>query len=197
MTEERTRFTSNELIMVTGITLREMQYWSEQGILQPDLPGTGSKRWFDREDMVRAMAAKRMRARHFATRAIRDLLRRAGRAVLEALAGEPLIMLVTFKGEYLHNGYQSARPVGAPRRAEVMPRDQVIDWMKKETAGCFAIALDELAAHVHQGTAWLSSPAGRRAVRKRPGEKCPTGPAFRPLSSAPGSLRHRASGNHG
>lgn len=185
--EARTRFSSIELRLITGTTLRQLQYWSGDGILSPLMKGYHQKRWFDREDMVRAMVARQMRDRHFATRTIRNLLRQAGPAILEALAGEPWILLVTF----YRNGDRR-------RSAEAVKRDQVIAWMKKADAtGCFAIALDELATHVHQGIAWLRSAEGRRAARRRSGGRDSAGPVFRSPAKAPGNPDSRASDSRG
>lgn len=52
--ESKKVFTSKEAAQLTGCTLRQLQYWREQGVVVPDIdaPGTGRSVYYSRRDLV-------------------------------------------------------------------------------------------------------------------------------------------------
>lgn len=69
----RDRFTSREVVALTGITLRQLQWWDERGIVTP--ARSGHKRLYSLEDLSEVAVICELRGRGFSLQRVRKVVR--------------------------------------------------------------------------------------------------------------------------
>ena len=86
-------FTSNEVIALTGISARQLQWWDERGIVVPSREG--HKRIYTRDDLAEVAILCDLRQRGFSLQKIRTVIR-----FLQKEMGKRLVETVTAASEY-------------------------------------------------------------------------------------------------
>jgi len=86
-------FTSNEVIALTGISARQLQWWDEGGIVVP--AREGHKRIYSRDDLAEVAILCDLRQRGFSLQKIRTVIR-----FLQKELGKRLVETVTAASEY-------------------------------------------------------------------------------------------------
>jgi DNA-binding transcriptional MerR regulator len=86
-------FTSNEVIALTGITARQLQWWDERGIVVPSREG--HKRIYSLDDLAEVAVICDLRRRGFSLQKIRAVMR-----FLQKELGKRLVETVTAASEY-------------------------------------------------------------------------------------------------
>jgi DNA-binding transcriptional MerR regulator len=86
-------FTSNEVIALTSISLRQLQWWDERGIVVPSREG--HKRIYSLDDLAEVAVICDLRQRGFSLQKIRRVIR-----FLQKELGKRLVETVTAAAEY-------------------------------------------------------------------------------------------------
>jgi DNA-binding transcriptional MerR regulator len=86
-------FTSHEIIQLTGISARQLQWWDERGIVVP--ARDGHRRVFSLDDLAEVAVICELRARGFSLQKIRKVLR-----FLQKELGKRLVETITAASEY-------------------------------------------------------------------------------------------------
>jgi DNA-binding transcriptional MerR regulator len=93
----QTQFTSNEVIALTGITARQLQWWDERGIVVP--ARQGHRRLYSMSDITEVAVICDLRRRGFplqrVRKVIRFLQREFGRSLAETVSGASEYHLLT------------------------------------------------------------------------------------------------------
>jgi DNA-binding transcriptional MerR regulator len=91
-TMQRT-FTSREVVALTSISARQLQWWDEQGIVVP--ARAGHKRVYSRDDLAEVAILCELRERGFSLQKIRSVIR-----FLQKELGKRLVETVSAASEY-------------------------------------------------------------------------------------------------
>jgi len=86
-------FTSREVVALTGISPRQLQWWDEQGIVVP--AREGHRRMYSRDDLAEVAVLCELRRRGFSLQKIRRVLRFVHKEL-----GKRLVETVTAASEY-------------------------------------------------------------------------------------------------
>jgi DNA-binding transcriptional MerR regulator len=78
------RFTSREIVALTGITLRQLQWWDERGIVEPSREG--HRRLYSGEDLAEVAVICELRRRGFSLQRVRKVMRFLQREFSKRLA---------------------------------------------------------------------------------------------------------------
>ena len=89
----QTTFTSNEVVAITGISLRQLQWWDERRIVVP--AREGHKRIYSLDDLAEVAVICELRSRGFSLQKIRRVLR-----FLQKELGKRLVETVMAASEY-------------------------------------------------------------------------------------------------
>ena len=86
-------FTSQEVVALTGITARQLQWWDERGIVSP--AREGHRRLYTFEDVAEVAVICQLRRRGFSLQRVRKVIR-----FLQKELGKRLVETVTAGAEY-------------------------------------------------------------------------------------------------
>jgi DNA-binding transcriptional MerR regulator len=67
------QFTSNEVMVLTGITARQLQWWDERGIVAPERQG--HRRIYSWDELVTVAVICQLRRRNFSLQRVRKVIR--------------------------------------------------------------------------------------------------------------------------
>ena len=142
----RQRFTSNDVVALTGITPRQLQWWDERGIVVPTREGR--RRVYSMEELSEVAVICELRRRGFplqrVRRVIRFLQKEFGKTLAETVSGSSDYHLLTDgKTIYLETSAQ-----------------QILDILKNARQPMLAICLSDTVRQVR---------AEIRSARKRNG----------------------------
>jgi DNA-binding transcriptional MerR regulator len=103
------RFTSAQVIDLTGITARQLQWWDEQGIVVPQR--VGRRRLYTPEDITEVAVICALRRKGFPLQRVRRIMKflqkELGRRLAEAVSnGSDYHLLTDGKRVYLKNSQQ-------------------------------------------------------------------------------------------
>ncbi len=87
------QFTSNEVLALTGITARQLQWWDERGIVVPERQG--HRRIYGWEDLVTVAVICQLRRRGFSLQRVRKVIR-----FLQQEFGPSIAVTVNAASEY-------------------------------------------------------------------------------------------------
>ena len=139
------QFTSNEVIRLTGITARQLQWWDERKIVVPQR--SGRNRVYSLDDLAEVAVICELRSKGFSLQRVRQVMR-----YLQRELGKRLIETVTSGSEYhlLTDG----------KRIYLENSDrQIVDLLKNSRqpllAICLTDAVEEVQAEVHKWRALL------------------------------------------
>jgi len=150
------RFTSNEVVGLTGITPRQLQWWDERGIVSPER--AGHRRLYSLDDVAEVAVIVELRDKGFSLQRVRKVMRflqrELGKRLVETVSGESDYHLLTDgKTIYLEH---SAK--------------EIVDLLKNARQPMLAIGLSDAVKQVHaeiRGLKKASASAEAREERSR------------------------------
>lgn len=127
-------YTSKQVMALTGISARQLQWWDERGIVVP--ARHGHRRLYSVEDLAEVAVITELRRRGFSLQRVRKVLRflqrELGRRLFETVGGGSECHLLTDgRRIYLENS-----------------AEQVIDILKNSRQPMFAICLSDTVRQV-------------------------------------------------
>jgi DNA-binding transcriptional MerR regulator len=155
-------FTSSEVIELTGITARQLQWWDERGIVTP--AHQGHRRIYNWDELVTVSVICQLRRRGFSLQRMRRVI-----GFLQKEFGTSLAATVSGSGEYhlLTDGTHLYLRTSAR---------EVVDLLKNARQPMFEICLSDEARRVREeiqirkkaaaadsGTQWVRKERKRRA----------------------------------
>jgi DNA-binding transcriptional MerR regulator len=152
----KTEFTSREVVQLTGITARQLQWWDERGIVVP--ARQGRRRLYSMEDLSEVAVICQLRDRGFSLQRVRKVVRflqhEFGKRLAETVSGASDYHLLTDgRSLYLETSAQ-----------------QIVDILKNSRQPMLAICLSDTVRQVRasiQGGKKRSKPAGRFGGRRK------------------------------
>jgi len=129
------RLTSNEVAALTGISLRQLQWWDERGLVVP--ARAGHRRLYSLDDLAEVAVIAELRRKGFSLQRMRKVVRflrqELGRRLVETVGGSSDYHLLTDgRRIYVENSAQ-----------------QVIDILKNARQPMFAVCLSDAVRRVH------------------------------------------------
>lgn len=153
------RFTTNEIISLTGITARQLQWWDERGLVTPDRQG--HRRIYNWDQLVTAAVISQLRRRGFSLQRMRKVI-----AFLEREFGTSLAATVRAASEYhlLTDGTNLYLRTSAR---------QVVDLLKNSQQPMFDICLSDevrrVRAEIARGEILSHKPSTDKTELQRTG----------------------------
>jgi DNA-binding transcriptional MerR regulator len=147
------RLSSNEVISLTGITARQLQWWDERGLVVP--ARAGRRRLYSFDDLAELAVICELRRRGFSLQRVRKVMR-----FLQREMGKRLVETVTGASDYhlLTDGDHIYLETSA---------QQVIDILKNSRQPMLAICLSDTVRQVRavlRGGRGEARPWQRRAA---------------------------------
>jgi DNA-binding transcriptional MerR regulator len=129
------QFTSNEVIALTGITARQLQWWDERGLVVP--ARQGRNRLYSSDDLAEIAVLSELRRKGFSLQRVRKIMR-----FLQRELGKRLIETVTSGSEYhlLTDGKQIYLEDSA---------NEIIDILKNSRQPIMSICISDAVREVH------------------------------------------------
>ncbi len=145
------QFTSAEVVKLTGITPRQLQWWDERGIVVPQREGR--RRLYSRDDIAEVAVICALRRKGFPLQRVRRIMRfvqkELGRRLADAVSsGSDYHLLTDGKRIYLENSER-----------------QVIDILKNSRQPLLGICLSDAVREVRAET-FNRRPAQGQALRR-------------------------------
>jgi len=133
-TKVQVSFTSRDVIQLTGITPRQLQWWDERGIVVP--ARAGHRRLYSMEDLAEVAVICELRRKGFSLQRVRKVMRflqrEFSKRLAETVSGTSEYHLLT-DGKTLY--------------LETSPR-QIVDILKNARQPMFAICLSDTVRQV-------------------------------------------------
>ncbi len=139
------RFTSKEVGALTGISLRQLQWWDERGLVVP--AREGHRRLYSLDDLAEVAVIAELRQKGFSLQRMRKVVR-----FLRQEMGKRLVEIVSGGSDY--HLLTDGRRIYVENSAQ-----QVIDVLKNARQPMFAICLSDAVRGVHPEL------RGRKSVR--------------------------------
>lgn len=148
------RFTSREVVELTGITPRQLQWWDERSVVVP--AREGHRRLFSMEDLAEVAVICELRRKGFSLQRVRKVMR-----FLQREFGKRLAQTVTGTSEY------HLLTDGKTLYLETSPR-QIVDILKNARQPMLAICLSDAVKQVRAEIRGKKSSARTtsRSIRK-------------------------------
>jgi DNA-binding transcriptional MerR regulator len=129
------QFTSEQVVALTGITPRQLQWWDERGIVVP--AREGRNRLYSMDDLAEIAVVCQLRKKGFSLQRVRKIMRylqrELGKRLVETVtAGSDYHLLTDGKRIYLENS-----------------ANQVIDILKNARQPIMAVCLSDAVREVH------------------------------------------------
>jgi len=152
----QTQFTSREVVQLTGISARQLQWWDERGIVVP--ARAGRRRLYSMEDLSEIAVICELRDRGFSLQRMRKVVRflrdEFNQRLAETVSGASDYHLLTDgRSLYLETSAQ-----------------QIVDILKNARQPMLAVCLSDTVRRVRaniQGGKKHSNPAGRSSRTER------------------------------
>jgi len=152
------RFTSREVIALTGITARQLQWWDERGVVKPEREG--HRRLYSMNQLTEMAVICELRRKGFSLQGVRKVMRFLDREFHKNLAeivdwASEMHLLTDGKHLYLET---SAR--------------QIVDILKNSAQPILGVCLSDTVRQVRAGvlgakaSTSVTSPDYRKRVRK-------------------------------
>jgi DNA-binding transcriptional MerR regulator len=151
--EMKRQFTSNEVIALTGITARQLQWWDERGLVKP--ARQGHRRIYNWDQLVTAAVICQLRRRGFSLQRMRKVIAFLGREF-----GTTLAATVRAASEYhlLTDGTRLYLRTSAR---------QVVDLLKNSSQPMFDICLSDEVRRVRGEIARAGMVGAEHLSRKK------------------------------
>jgi DNA-binding transcriptional MerR regulator len=131
------RFTSREVIALTGITARQLQWWDERGVVQPEREG--HRRLYSIQHLTEVAVICELRRKGFSLQGVRKVMR-----FLEREFGKNLSEIVDSASE-LH-----LLTDGTHLYLETSPQ-QIVDILKNSAQPILGVCLSDAVRQVRAG----------------------------------------------
>ena len=147
-------FTSRDVMELTGITARQLQWWDERGIVVP--ARQGRNRIFSHEDLAEVAVLCELRKKGFSLQRVRKIMRflqrEFGKRLVETVSrGSDYHLLTDGKRIYLENSAH-----------------QVVDILKNSKQPILAVCLSDAVRQINADIADLDIEPKRNLRGKRP-----------------------------
>lgn len=143
------RFTSNEVVELTGITPRQLQWWDERGIVVPER--AGHRRLYSLDDLAEVAVIVELRRKGFSLQRVRKVMRflqrELGRRLVETVSGDSDYHLLT-----------DGRTIYLEHSPE-----QIVDLLKNARQPMLAIGLSDAVRQIHAEIRGLKKASGSEA----------------------------------
>ena len=151
-------FTSQEVIALTGITPRQLQWWDERGVVRPDRDG--HRRLYSMDRLIEVAVICQLRRKGFSLQGVRKVLR-----FLNQEFGKGLAQIVRSDSEYhlLTDG---------PHLYLETSERQIVDILKNSSQPILSVCLTDAVRQVRdevisrKSNTSVTSSGRRRRVRK-------------------------------
>jgi len=152
------RFTSYEVIALTGITPRQLQWWDERGVVKAEREG--HRRLYSMDRLVEVAVICELRRKRFSLQGVRKVLR-----FLDREFGKGLAEIVSHNSEY------HLLSDGSRLYLETSAR-QIVDILKNSDQPILGVCLSDTVRQVRaevisrKTNTSVTSPEPRRRARK-------------------------------
>ncbi len=143
-------FTSQQIVKLTGITPRQLQWWDERGIVKP--AREGHRRLYSFDDLAEIAVVCELRRRGFSLQRMRKVIR-----FVQKELGKRLVETVTGGSEY--HLLTDGRNIFLEDSAE-----GVIDVLKNSRQPLLAVCLSDTVHRVRAEVLGTQVPGKKRAV---------------------------------
>lgn len=143
------RFTSNEVVGLTGITPRQLQWWDERGIVVPER--AGHRRLYSLDDLAEVAVIVELRDKGFSLQRVRKVMR-----FLERELGKRLVETVSGDSDY------HLLTDGKTIYLEHSPKE-IVDLLKNARQPMLAIGLSDAVRQIHAESLLLRKPGLKKA----------------------------------
>ena len=152
------RFTSRDVIELTGITARQLQWWDERGVVRPERKG--HRRLYSMEHLTEVAVICQLRRKGFSLQGVRKAMR-----FLDRELGRGLAEMVDTDSEYhlLTDGKHLYLETSA---------QQIVDILKNSDQPILGVCVSDAVRQVRvgvtsgKGNTSVTSPDYRRRARK-------------------------------
>src|SRR5271165_1942914 len=152
------RFTSHEVMALTGLTPRQLQWWDERGVVKPEREG--HRRLYSLNQLIEVAVICEMRRKGFSLQGVRKVLR-----FLHQELGKGLAEVVGQTSEYhlLTDGTHLYLETSA---------EQIVDILKNSNQPILGVCLSDTVRQVRAGVlsgkanTSVTSPDHRRRAKK-------------------------------
>ncbi len=151
-------FSSQEVIALTGVTARQLQWWDERGVVKPER--AGHRRLYSMQKLAEITVICELRRKGFSLQGVRKVMRflerEFGKGLAEIVSRNSDVHLLT-DGKHLY--------------LETSAR-QIVDILKNSRQPILGICLSDAVRQVRaevvarKASTSVTSPAGRRRARK-------------------------------
>ncbi|HUO25279.1 MAG TPA: MerR family transcriptional regulator [Candidatus Aquilonibacter sp.] len=151
-------FTTHEVVALTGITARQLQWWDERGLVKPQRQG--HRRIYSRENLTDLAIICELRRKGFSLQGVRKVMRfldrEFGKGLAEIVSRNSDLHLLT-DGSHLY--------------LETSAR-QIVDILKNSNQPILGICLSDAVRQLRSGiiarklNTSVTSPLGHRRARK-------------------------------
>jgi len=152
------QFTSNQVAEATGISLRQLQWWDERGLVVPTR--AGHRRLYSLDDLAEVAVIAELRRKGFSLQRMRKIIRflrqEIGKRLVETVGGNSDYHLLTDgRRIYLENSEK-----------------QIVDILKNARQPMFAICVSDAVRQVRAELRKVSrsTRAGTSVIRRMPGK---------------------------
>jgi DNA-binding transcriptional MerR regulator len=152
------RFSSQEVIALTGVTARQLQWWDERGVIKPEREG--HRRLYSMQNVMAMAVICELRRKGFSLQGVRKVMRfldrEFGKGLAEIVGRNSDVHLLT-DGTHLY--------------LETSAR-QIVDILKNSRQPILGICLSDAVRQVRadvlsrKNSTSVTSPSERRSVRK-------------------------------
>jgi DNA-binding transcriptional MerR regulator len=156
-------FTTREVAKITGLTVRQLEYWDLRGIVKAGIGITGHRQYTEQLAVLLCVCAH-LRARGISGQSMTRIIKRRNRIV----TGQGYLMVVIIHKEQARRGVIAPFPRGpVPIRTMIGGRDEVIAEAAKVSGSVDAMVdLDECVRKV-KAAALNKSALGSRNKERR------------------------------
>lgn len=152
------RFTSQEVIALTGITPRQLQWWDERGVVRPEREG--HRRLYSMDHLTELAVISELRRKGFSLQGVRKVMR-----FLEREIGKGLAEIVGHSSDYhlLTDGKRLYLETSAK---------QIVDILKNSAQPILGVCLSDAVRQVRAGVisgktnTSVTSPDYRKRAKK-------------------------------
>ncbi|MFZ0773698.1 MAG: MerR family transcriptional regulator [Candidatus Sulfotelmatobacter sp.] len=152
------RFPSQEVIALTGITARQLQWWDERGVVKPER--VGRRRRYSMQNLTEVAVVCELRRKGVSLQGVRKVMRflnrEFGKGLAEIVSRDSDVHLLT-DGTHLY--------------LETSAR-QIVDILKNSNQPILSVCLSDAVRQVHaevvarKASTSVIAPAERRRARK-------------------------------
>jgi len=145
------QFTSNQVITLTGITARQLQWWDERGLVVPSRQGRN--RVYSTDDLAEIAVLSELRRKGFSLQSVRKIMR-----FLQKELGKRLVETVTSGSEYhlLTDGKQIYLENSA---------NEIIDILKNARQPIFTVCLTDAVRRIQADVRQMKKANGTARTR--------------------------------